>query len=248
MFYMFFHKVMWPHIWYPAHTYAYKLLWAFSSVPFSKYWEIEYFLHISKQGCHSHQWWQPSSVSCWALRELRTENTCRLAAIRPQPLLMVSPEERKLRKWKHRKLAPYSQGAYQRNDFSEPRLLHLLMFRKALNSLTWNIWFSLIYKKKAFDIYTTCLCCKTYVWPGFSPCLLGAVLSGSLEMLEVLKIPTFRNSQFLGCEFFLSQQHSLRNIIFHDSTTFILSLFYDLCSHPFLLGIWVVLIFYLFIH
>ena len=139
---------MWPHIWYPAHTYAYKLLWAFSSVPFSKYWEIEYFLHISKQGCHSHQWWQPSSVSCWALRELRTENTCRLAAIRPQPLLMVSPEERKLRKWKHRKLAPYSQGAYQRNDFSEPRLLHLLMFRKALNSLTWNIWFSLIYKKK----------------------------------------------------------------------------------------------------
>ena len=154
---------------------------------------------------------------------------------------------RKLRKRKHRKLAPYSRGAYQRNDFSEPRLLHLLIFRKALNSLMWDIWFSLIYKK-AFDIYTTCLCCKTYSQPGSSPCFLGSVLSGSLEMLEVLKIPTFRNSQLLGCEFFLSQQYSLRNIIFHDSTTFILYLFYDMCRHPFLLGIWVALIFYLFIH
>ena len=133
---------MWPHIWYPAHAYAYKLLWANISC------------HISKQGCHSHQWLLPSNVSWWALRELRKEkNTCHLAVIRPQPLLMMSPEERKLRKWKHRKPAPYSQGAYQRNDFSEPRLLHLLIFRKALNSLTWGIWFSLICKKSFWHLY-----------------------------------------------------------------------------------------------
>ena len=31
------------------------------------------------------------------------------------------------------------------NDFSEPRLLHLPQNRKALNSLTWEIWLSLIY-------------------------------------------------------------------------------------------------------
>ena len=29
-----------------------------------------------------------------------------------------------------------SRGAYQRSDFSEPRLLHLPMHRKELNSLT----------------------------------------------------------------------------------------------------------------
>ena len=60
---------------------------------------------------------------------------------------------RKLRKRKHRKLAPYSRGAYQRNDFSEPRLLHLLIFRKAFNSLMWDIWFSLIYKKSFWHLY-----------------------------------------------------------------------------------------------
>ena len=37
------------------------------------------------------------------------------------------------------------------------------------------------------------LCCKTPIYPGFPPRLLGAVLSGLLEMLppelEVLKLP-----------------------------------------------------------
>ena len=32
----------------------------------------------------------------------------------------------------------------QRNDFREPRFLHLPIHRKALNSLTWHIWFSLV--------------------------------------------------------------------------------------------------------
>ena len=31
----------------------------------------------------------------------------------------------------------------QRNDFREPRLLHLPIHRKALNSLAWDVWFSL---------------------------------------------------------------------------------------------------------
>ena len=51
---------------------------------------------------------------------------------------------RRLRMRKLRALAPGSWGAYQRNDFSEPRLLYLAIYRKALNSLTWNIWFSFI--------------------------------------------------------------------------------------------------------
>ena len=51
---------------------------------------------------------------------------------------------RKLRMRKHRILASDSWGAYQRNDFSEPRFLHLPYHRKALNPLTWDIWFSFI--------------------------------------------------------------------------------------------------------
>ena len=47
--------------------------------------------------------------------------------------------------WENRILAPESWGAHQRNDFSEPRLLHLPIHRKVLNFLKWNVWFSLIY-------------------------------------------------------------------------------------------------------
>ena len=32
-------------------------------------------------------------------------------------------------------------GAYQRNDFKEPRLLHLPIHSKVLNLLTWDTWF-----------------------------------------------------------------------------------------------------------
>ena len=65
----------------------------------SEKWNI--FCCISKRGCHSHQQLQPSTVSWWALRELRNEKSiCSLAAIRLQPLPKVNPEERKLRMWK----------------------------------------------------------------------------------------------------------------------------------------------------
>ena len=37
-----------------------------------------------------------------------------------------------------------SWSAYERNGSSEPRLLHLPMYRKVLNYLTCNTWFSLI--------------------------------------------------------------------------------------------------------
>ena len=79
---------------------------------------------------------------------------------------------------------------YERNDFDEPRLpIH----RKALNYLTWNIRFPLV-NNSVLMFRLPALCCKTSIYPGFSPVLLRVVLSGSLEMLspglEVLKIPT----------------------------------------------------------
>ena len=93
------------------------------------------------KGYHSHQLLEPlPTVSWWALRELRKEkNTWHLVAIRLQPLPTVSPEETQ----DMRILASDSWGAYQKNDFSEPRLMHPPIHRKALNSLTWDIWFSL---------------------------------------------------------------------------------------------------------
>ena len=72
------------------------------------------------------------------------KNTCHPAAIRLQPLPIVSPVE--LRLWKHKILAPESWGARQRNDFSESRLLHLPIHRKALNSWTWDVWLSWVLK------------------------------------------------------------------------------------------------------
>ena len=100
--------------------------------------------HIRKQGCHSHYQLQPSYESQWALRELRREkNPCQLAAVRLQPLSVVSSEERKPRVWSHRAPAPASWGACERNDFNGPRLLHLPRRRKTRNSLNRVIWFSL---------------------------------------------------------------------------------------------------------
>ena len=60
---------------------------------------------------------------------------------------------------KHRKLALNSWGAYQRNDFSEPRFLHLPSYCNVLNSLIWDIWFSLI-NNYLLRFQPPGLCCK----------------------------------------------------------------------------------------
>ena len=101
-------------------------------------------LSISKQGCHSHQGFQQSNVSWWALRALRMEkNTCDPAAIKtagnpcPEPQGSSGCEKTWI-------LTPESWDAYERDTFREPSLLHLPIYRKALNFLMWDIWFSLI--------------------------------------------------------------------------------------------------------
>ena len=125
-------------------------------------------------------------VSCWALRESRKERTATI--LQPSNCshsLWWAP--RKLRIWKQL-LAPDSWGAYQRNDFSASRFLHFLKHRKALNSLTCVMWFSLIYKKTCCSDYLPFVAsfCITWLSPSSSwsssvCCLLG---------FEVLKIPT----------------------------------------------------------
>ena len=116
---------------------------------------------ISRQGCHSHQGLQPSFVSWWALRSLRKrKNICDLAAIRLQPLPTVSPKGRRM--WKTQNPDPDSWEAYNRNDFSESRLLHLSTHRQALSSLAWYIWFSFI-SNDLLMLRLPALCCKPSV-------------------------------------------------------------------------------------
>ena len=81
----------------------------------------------------------------WAPRELRIERWCLPSHWpwkSPTPAPTVHPEE--TQEGIESPVAPDSWGAYQRNDFKEPRLLHLPIHRKALNSLTADVWFSLI--------------------------------------------------------------------------------------------------------
>ena len=100
-------------------------------------------------------------------------------------------------------------GVYERNDFSEPGLLYLPIHRKALNSLTWFICFSLI-NNNLLMFSLSALCYKTSIKPGSSPL---PPLSSSLRVnwdavswLEVLKNSHWikHSSQLLGCEYFLS--------------------------------------------
>ena len=115
-----------------------------------------------------------------------------------------------LRMWKHRTLAPHSWDAYERNDFSEPRLLHLPIHRKALNSLTWAIWFSLIHR--IFLMFRLPpFCCKLLFNLASPLTPRSSSLEGHLNAVSWAWSPKNshwikRNSQLSGCDCFLSQQ------------------------------------------
>ena len=116
--------------------------WIIKSLPYtaqgalSEKWSIA--CHISKQrisqpsAVSHHRWWvaepwgnsegksicYPATIRCshslwWALRNSGCENTGYWLQI--------------------------AEIQYQRNDFNEPRLLHLPIHERALNSLTWNV-------------------------------------------------------------------------------------------------------------
>lgn len=69
--------------------------------------------------------------------------------------------------WRKMILALDSWDAHSRNNFSESRLLHLLIQRKALKSLTWNVWVLLL--AVIFQCYTTFFSPQqhTPIYPGF---------------------------------------------------------------------------------
>ena len=122
-----------PHIQFMGLTLNYSLSWNIKFLKNGVFAAI-----LVKKECPSHQRLQsPWMVSWCALGKLREE---RMPAIQQRSDCTHSLQWAlgKLRMWKHRILAPDSWDTYQRNDFSEPRLLHLPTYRKVLNSLTWN--------------------------------------------------------------------------------------------------------------
>lgn len=67
---------------------------------------------------------------------------------------------------KYRLTGPDSWDVCQRDDFNDSRLLHLPICRKALNSLNWGIYFSLV--NSIFLFYVLDSCCKTLTYPDTS--------------------------------------------------------------------------------
>ena len=60
------------------------------------------------------------------------------------------------------------------NDFNEPRLLHIPIHRKVLNSLTWDVWFS-FFSSNVLTFLLPGLCCKNAHISWFPLYLFGAV-------------------------------------------------------------------------
>ena len=109
---------------------------------------------------HTHTHTTHTLFHCSTNYNSQENNTWDLADIRMQPLSMVSPKE--AQDVKNRILAQDSWDAHERNGFSEPRLLYLPIYRKALYFLTWDIWFSLINNNLLMSRLPA-LCCKTSI-------------------------------------------------------------------------------------
>ena len=123
---------------------------------------------------------QPSSVSWWALRELRKEeNSCHLAAIRCQPLPRLSPKEAQDVKYigcppqiaeVHIKgIIPVSPDSCIFPYIESAKFLNLGCLGLSLINST-----LLMFRLPA-------LCCRTSIWSDSSPRLLRAILSGCLR-------------------------------------------------------------------
>ena len=132
----------------------------------------------------------------------------------------------------------WPQEMHGKNDFGEPRLLHLPIQSKVLNSFTWEIWFSLLHKN-TFEVQATCPYLQTSIQPGSPsppPTSLEHFSQGDLNYCLLNSHPIKHNSHHLGCDTFLqvdSQAWCTRRgcffpPVFYGPSTVLCRL----CSHP----------------
>ena len=112
-------------------------------------------------------------------------------------------------------LAPDSWDEYKKKkkDFSGPRLLHLPIHRKALNFLTWDIWFSLTII--LWHSWPLPLCYKIPMCPSSSLHLLGAVSESYLSCCYPGYSPGFapnKTTLTLSLFFFFFLTHPRREL------------------------------------
>ena len=117
-------------------------------------WNIFPAISINK-GCCSHQAITLQPCGWLTLSELRLE-TIGLLTSKPS-VTAITPKWWTLRGFrmeKARVLAPDSRGAYEINDFSEPRLFYPPMPRQVPTYLTWDICFFFFFfnEKYSFDV------------------------------------------------------------------------------------------------
>ena len=155
------------------------------------------------KGYHSHkQWWPPRMVSWQAPRALRKERARPSSSHQTAATTEGEPGGTPGRE-NNRVLAPDSWGVHQSNDFSEPRLFYLPIRRKALNSLTWDSWFSLtgssiwgsdyppFVAKLLYNLVSPPFSSEQFSWGYLRCCLLR------LSPKNIWRIK--HNSQHLGC-------------------------------------------------
>ena len=110
-----------------------------------------------------------------------TQGRIIMPAIKP-PNFAAAPVQtqgEKTQKTGHRE----NWGVHQKNDFSEPRLLDFPTHRKVVNSLTWDIWFSINSNLLMFQL--SGLCYKnSYIYPGSS---LRVLWTGRRSNQSILK-------------------------------------------------------------
>ena len=122
-----------PHIQFMGPTVNYSLSWKVGFLRNGVFAAIS--VKKKKKGHHSHQRLQsPQMVSWWALSKLMKERVSPSSS--DQTTLTPHSEPWGNSGCENRIRAPDSWDTFQRNDFSEPRLLHLPTYWKVLNSLT----------------------------------------------------------------------------------------------------------------
>ena len=152
---------------------------------------------------------------CWGWKEDASHQAVRHCT--PQPSVHAL---RRLRVRSHRILAPESRGPHQRCGFREPRLLHLPTQRKAVNFLTWDIWFRFI-NSHLLTFWLFGLCGKHPCISWLPPSPFRTVSQSYLRrwvpgLSPQFCLPIKHNSQILGCDFFCLFQRMSQRSRYHQ--------------------------------